>query len=59
LGEITRADGTKQVTYNDMPLYYFAGDKAPGDTTGQGVGGAWLVAPTTPKAAGSSSWTGN
>jgi predicted lipoprotein with Yx(FWY)xxD motif len=49
LGEITRADGTKQVTYNDMPLYYFAGDKAPGDTTGQGVGGVWLVAPTTPK----------
>ena len=58
LGEITRADGTKQVTYNDMPLYYFAGDKAPGDTTGQGVGGAWLVAPTTPKAVGSSSGTG-
>jgi predicted lipoprotein with Yx(FWY)xxD motif len=26
------------------PLYYFAGDKAPGDTVGQGVNGVWYVA---------------
>lgn len=40
----TRDDGTKQVTYNGMPLYYFVTDKAAGDTTGQGVGGVWFVA---------------
>ena len=49
LGFITRADGTKQVTYNDMPLYYFSSDKAPGDTTGQGVGGVWfMMSPSKP-----------
>ena len=42
---ITRADGTVQVTYNHMPLYYFAGDSASGDTKGQGKNGVWFVAP--------------
>ena len=32
-----------QVTYNDWPLYFFAGDAAPGDTNGQGQGGVWYV----------------
>lgn len=32
-----------QVTYNGWPLYYFIKDKAPGDTTGQGVSGVWFV----------------
>jgi predicted lipoprotein with Yx(FWY)xxD motif len=41
---IKRADGSMQVTYNNMPLYYFSGDKAAGDTNGQGVGGVWQVA---------------
>lgn len=44
LGLITRADGTMQVTYNGMPLYYYAGDKAAGDTNGQGIGGSWYAA---------------
>ena len=49
LGSIMRADGTKQVTYNDMPLYYWASDTKPGDTTGQGVGGVWfMMSPTAP-----------
>jgi len=42
---ITREDdGTLQVTYNGMPLYYWAHDKAVGDTTGQAVGKVWWVA---------------
>lgn len=42
---ITRSDGTVQVTYNHMPLYYFAGDSAMGSTAGQGKNGVWFVAP--------------
>jgi predicted lipoprotein with Yx(FWY)xxD motif len=35
LGTITRADdGTLQVTYNGLPLYFFKNDKAPGDLAG-------------------------
>jgi hypothetical protein len=50
IGTITRSDGTRQVTYDGHPLYYFAGDSGPGTATGQGSDsfGApwWLVAPT-------------
>ncbi len=38
LGTSPRTDGTTQVTYNGHPLYYFKGDKAAGDTSGQGKG---------------------
>lgn len=35
LGTITRADNSAlQVTYNGLPLYFFANDKAPGDANG-------------------------
>jgi predicted lipoprotein with Yx(FWY)xxD motif len=34
LGTITRDDGSLQVTYNGLPLYFFANDKAPGDANG-------------------------
>jgi predicted lipoprotein with Yx(FWY)xxD motif len=35
LGTITRPDdGALQVTYNGLPLYFFSGDKAPGDAKG-------------------------
>jgi predicted lipoprotein with Yx(FWY)xxD motif len=43
IGTTTRTDGALQVTYNGMPLYYWASDKQPGDTTGQNVGGVWFV----------------
>jgi len=43
LDTITRDDGSLQVTYNDMPLYYYVTDVKPGDTTGQDVGGVWFV----------------
>lgn len=48
LGTITRSDGTKQVTYNGMPLYYFRADSKPGDTKGQDIGDVWYV--VTPSA---------
>jgi predicted lipoprotein with Yx(FWY)xxD motif len=46
VGTSMRADGSRQVTYNGHPLYYFAGDTAPGDVKGQGIhnfGGGWYV----------------
>jgi predicted lipoprotein with Yx(FWY)xxD motif len=43
VGVITRPDGTRQVTYNGWPLYYFAGDLNPGDANGDGVNNNWHV----------------
>ena len=47
LGTSPRTDGTTQVTYNGHPLYYFKGDKAAGDTSGQGKQGTWFVVSPT------------
>ena len=50
LGTVARSDGTKQVTYNGHPLYYYASDSKPGDITGEGNNGFgakwWIVAPS-------------
>ena len=46
LGTTKRSDGTTEVTYNGHPLYKYAGDQAPGQTTGQGLdefGAEWYV----------------
>jgi predicted lipoprotein with Yx(FWY)xxD motif len=49
LGVTVRRDGSRQVTYNGLPLYFFAGnanapaDAQPGDANGQGIGGVWFV----------------
>ena len=40
---ITRDDGSSQVAFYGMPLYYFAGDKAAGDVNGQGLKDVWYV----------------
>ena len=41
VGTVDRPDGTKQLTLNGWPLYRYAKDAQPGDTTGNGVGGTW------------------
>ena len=46
LGAVARDDGSEQVTYNGWPLYYFAADASPGDTSGQGVNDVWYVLDT-------------
>ena len=49
LGTTKRSDGSREVTYAGHPLYYFAGDSTPGQTTGQGNNGFgspwWVVSP--------------
>src|SRR4051794_31256774 len=49
LGELTRDDGTKQLTVDGLPMYTYVGDSAKGDTNGQGLnqsGGLWWVVAT-------------
>ncbi len=46
LSTTTRSGGAKQVTYNNHPLYLYAGDAASGQTNGQGLtqfGALWWV----------------
>jgi predicted lipoprotein with Yx(FWY)xxD motif len=43
VGYVERPEGTCQVTIDGQPLYYFSGDKAPGDINGQGVKGTWFA----------------
>jgi predicted lipoprotein with Yx(FWY)xxD motif len=43
IGYIVRANGEHQVTVDGYPIYRYAGDKAPGQTNGNGVGGQWYV----------------
>jgi predicted lipoprotein with Yx(FWY)xxD motif/uncharacterized cupredoxin-like copper-binding protein len=58
-GELTtvqRTDGSTQVAYNGIPLYYFVKDTGAGDTNGQGVGDVWYtVAPNAEFGAGAPS----
>lgn len=48
---VERASGEFQWALNGMPLYFFAGDTAPGQTNGEGMGNNWYVARTAPVAA--------
>lgn len=49
LGTTEHPSGATQVVYDGWPLWYFAGDEAPGDVNGQGIesfGGIWyLISP--------------
>jgi predicted lipoprotein with Yx(FWY)xxD motif len=58
-GSVTRSDGSKQLTYDNHPLYTFVEDTAPGQIKGNGVttsGGAtadlwWAMTPSGSKLA--------
>ena len=56
VGEITRSDGSKQLTLDGWPLYTYAGDSGAGSTAGQGSGGVWWA--VTPAGAKASSGGG-
>jgi predicted lipoprotein with Yx(FWY)xxD motif len=46
VGTRLRQDGRMQLTYNNIPLYYYYLDRNPGDTLGQGIfgdGGYWYL----------------
>lgn len=43
VSSIERADGTLQVTYNSMPLYYWLGDFDIGEVTGDGWFNVWWI----------------
>lgn len=42
LGTAARTDGSRQVTYNSLPLYTYGGDQAAGNANGEGLGGNWF-----------------
>jgi predicted lipoprotein with Yx(FWY)xxD motif len=62
LGTTKRTDGSLQVTYNGLPLYYYVTDSKPGDTTGNNVdqfGAEWYaVTPAGVKVSDSGSSAG-
>ncbi|PKB72472.1 MAG: hypothetical protein BZY87_00005, partial [SAR202 cluster bacterium Io17-Chloro-G6] len=43
IGTTLRAEGSKQVTFDGDPLYYYAADEKPGDSLGQDRGNVWYV----------------
>jgi predicted lipoprotein with Yx(FWY)xxD motif len=49
IGRLRRGDGTSQVTYHGHPLYYYVGDRSPGQILCQDVeeygGHWWIVSP--------------
>ena len=45
IGTIERDDGSLQVTYKGLPLYFWRNDQSPGDTTGHGLGSFSIAKP--------------
>jgi predicted lipoprotein with Yx(FWY)xxD motif len=58
LGTVERPDGSMQVTFNGMPLYTYAGDSAPGQANGQGIGGVWFAVTATAQSSSGSGYPG-
>jgi predicted lipoprotein with Yx(FWY)xxD motif len=54
LGSIALPGGKRQVTINGYPIYKYAGDKAPGQASGNGIGGEWHVIKLTASSSGGS-----
>ncbi|MGW4206046.1 SCO0930 family lipoprotein [Streptomyces sp. NPDC004726] len=52
IGEVTRSDGSKQLTIGGWPMYRYAQDTKAGDAKGQGVGGTWFASAPDGKKAG-------
>ena len=42
-GLIVRPSGQLQVTFNDLPLYFFVGDSKEGDILGDNLNGVWHI----------------
>ncbi|MFI6444144.1 SCO0930 family lipoprotein [Kitasatospora sp. NPDC050543] len=59
IGEVTRADGSRQLTVGGWPAYRYAKDAAAGDTNGQGVGGTWFALAPDGKKAGAAQTGGS
>jgi predicted lipoprotein with Yx(FWY)xxD motif len=53
LGSIALPDGRRQLTINGYPIYRYAGDKRPGQASGNGIGGKWHVIKLTSSSSGS------
>jgi len=43
ISTVQRPEGTTQVTFDGHPVYFFAGDTAAGQASGQGAAGTWFV----------------
>lgn len=51
VGQVTRPDGSRQLTLAGWPLYRYDKDDAPREAYGQGAGGTWFaITPTGAKA---------
>jgi predicted lipoprotein with Yx(FWY)xxD motif len=42
--QFIKDDNYQQTTFKEWPLYYYSGDKKPGDVNGQGLAGVWSIA---------------
>lgn len=59
LGTTIREEGSTQITYAGMPLYYWANDQNPGDATGHQFNDVWFVMPPYAVGVGSNEQLGD